>query len=504
VKASPSNNRQHVLALDQGTTSSRAIVFRRDGSIAGSAQQELPQYFPQPGWVEHDPEEIWQTTLATARGALTAAGIGARDVTAIGIANQRETTLLWERRTARPLARAIVWQDRRTSGICSEFEARGMNARVVATTGLLLDPYFSATKIGWLLDRVPNARERAERGEICFGTVDSWLVRRLTGDPQHLTDVTNASRTLLFDIHAFRWSPELLETFRIPAAILPAVLPCAGEYGSTLDEHFGSPIPIAGVAGDQQAALVGQCCFEAGSAKCTYGTGSFAMLNTGGRPAQSSNGLLTTVAFALNLRERRYALEGAVFTAGAAVQWLRDGLRIITDAADSESAAREVADNGGVWFVPAFTGLGAPYWDSGARGTIVGLTRGTQRGHIVRAALEAIAFQNARVIEAMQRDAGVRLAEVRVDGGGSRNGLLMQLQADVLGVPVVRPRMMETTALGAAYLAGLGRGVWEDLDALRALRPNAERFEPAMTPARREAAFAEWERAVSRSRGWIA
>ena len=426
----------YVLALDQGTTSSRAIVFDERGEIRGAYRREFPQHFPKPGWVEHEPEDIWQSQLDTARVALRNAGIAASDVAAIGITNQRETTLIWERATGRPIYPAIVWQDRRGAPLCEALKARGDEARVRATTGLLLDPYFSATKIAWLLDNVPRARERAERGELAFGTVDAWLVWKLTAGNAHVTDYTNASRTLLFDLATLQWSGEMLELFTIPRALLPEARPCVGRFGTIDPALLGAPIPIGGIAGDQHAALVGQACFEKGLAKNTYGTGSFVLLNTGdalvrsgtdGRPA---NGLLTTVAYALDIGRATYALEGSIFVTGAAVQWLRDGLGIIERASDVERLAARVADNGGVYFVPAFAGLGAPYWDPYARGAIVGLTRGTTREHLARATLESMAFQTADVVAAMERAAQVALAELRVDGGAAANDLTMQFVAD--------------------------------------------------------------------------
>ena len=491
-----------ILALDQGTTSSRAIVFDARGSVVAFDQREFPQYFPQPGWVEHDPLEIWESQLETARGALRNARVSAADVAAIGITNQRETTVLWERATGKPVANAIVWQDRRTAAMCDELRARDLGALVTAQTGLLLDPYFSATKIAWLLDNVEGLRARAEAGEIAFGTVDSWLIWNLTGGTRHVTDVTNASRTMLFDIHRLRWSDELLAAFDIPRAMLPEVLPCTAAFGTTAVDHFGGTIRIAGVAGDQQAALIGQAGFEPGLAKNTYGTGSFVVLNTGKRIVRSEQGLLSTVAYAFEPGSATYALEGSVFVTGAAVQWLRDGLGIIERSSDVERLAREVGDSGDCFFVPAFAGLGAPYWDPYARGAIVGITRGTTRAHIARAALEAMAYQTADVVAAMERDAGVRLTELRVDGGASANDLTMQFQADVLGVPVSRPAVVETTALGAAYLAGLQSGFWPDVETVARQWREERRFVPAMDAARRAELLGRWRLAVERSRGW--
>ena len=490
-----------ILALDQGTTSSRAIVFDADGRAIGLDQREFPQLFPQPGWVEHDPAEIWASQLAVARGASQRTA-SAADVAAIGITNQRETTVLWERATGKPVANAIVWQDRRTAAMCDELRAQGAGELVTSQTGLLLDPYFSATKIAWLLDRVAGLRARAEAGEIAFGTVDSWLIWNLTGGARHVTDMTNASRTMLFDIHRLAWSDELLAAFGVPRAMLPDVLPCTADFGTTAVEHFGGAIRIAGVAGDQQAALVGQAGFTAGLAKNTYGTGSFVVLNTGERVVRSEHGLVSTVAFAFEPGRATYALEGSIFVTGAAVQWLRDGLGIIERSTDVERLAREVSDSGDCYFVPAFTGLGAPYWDPHARGTIVGITRGTTRAHIARAALDAMAYQTADVVAAMERDAGLALAELRVDGGASANDLTMQFQADVLGVPVSRPAVVETTALGAAYLAGLQVGFWDGVETVARQWREEKRFEPAMDGPQRLELLARWRRAVERSRGW--
>jgi glycerol kinase len=490
------------LAFDAGTTSSRAIVFDREGTIRGLDQAEFPQIFPQPGWVEHDPDDIWRSQLDTARGALRHAGVDASDIAAIGITNQRETTLLWDRATGRPVHNAIVWQDRRTAPICDQLRAAGHEETVRRLTGLLLDPYFSATKIGWILDRVPGLRERAGRGEIAFGTVDSWLIWNLTGGARHVTDVTNASRTLLFDIGNLTWSDTLLEIFRIPRALLPDVLPSTAAFGTTSPGLFGAPIQVAGVAGDQQAALVGQAGFTRGLGKNTYGTGSFVVLNTGDTIVRSNEGLLSTIAFGYEPGKVNYALEGSIFVTGAAVQWLRDGLGIIERSSDIEILARDVADAGGVYFVPAFAGLGAPYWDPYARGAIVGITRGTTKAHIARAALEAMAFQSAEVIAAMQRDAGLTLSELRVDGGAANNDIAMQFQADILGTDVVRPKVTETTALGAAYLAGLQAGFWPDVAAVADHWQEGRRFRPAFDAAARKTLMRGWTRAVERTRDW--
>ncbi len=475
-------------------------MFDADANVLAFAQREFEQHFPQPGWVEHNPEDLWRSQYETALEALRNAGVRAQDVAGIGITNQRETALLWDRKSGRALCNAIVWQDRRTATQCDALRVRGHEELVAERTGLVLDPYFSATKLAWMLDNCQGARERAERGELAFGTVDSWLIWKLTNGTRHVTDVTNASRTMLLDIHHLRWDPQLLDIFRIPRSVLPEVLPCTAAFGAT--RAFGAPIRILGVAGDQQAALLGQAGFEAGIAKNTYGTGSFLMLNTGRRAVRSRHGLLTTIAFAFDLRTATYALEGSVFVTGAAVQWLRDGLQIISHSSEIESLAREVPDSAGVYFVPAFAGLGTPHWDPYARGTIAGLTRGTTRAHIARAALEAMAYQSADVIAAMERDSGIALHELRVDGGASQNALAMQFQSDMLGVPVVRPAVTETTALGAAYLAGLQADVWSGpADLAKHWREEA-RFESEMDAPTRDALLRGWHRAVERSRGW--
>jgi len=490
-----------ILALDQGTTSSRAIVFGQDGAPLASAQQEFRQIFPRAGWVEHDPEEIWRTQRDVASQALARAGLSGRDVAAIGITNQRETTLVWERSTGRPIANAIVWQDRRTASRCDALRQAGREPFFAERTGLLLDAYFSGTKLEWLLDHVTGARERAERGELAFGTVDTWLLWQLTGGACHVTDATNASRTLLYDIHAGRWSEELLQLLRIPQAVLPRAVPSSGEIGRTRCEGLPDGIPIAGIAGDQQAALFGQGCYEPGMAKNTYGTGCFLLMNTGDRAPVSRNRLLSTIAWQRQGRTT-YALEGSVFIAGAAIQWLRDGLGIIERASDIDGLAGTVPDSGGVCFVPALSGLGAPYWDPHARGTIVGITRGTTRAHIARATLESIAFQSAELIEAMAGDSGIGLTELRVDGGATASDLLMQMQADLLGVPVVRPRVTETTALGAAYLAGLAVGFWKDEAQIAALWSRERVFEPTLSRDAAQERLAQWKRAVARARQW--
>ena len=484
----------YLLALDQGTSSSRAIVFRADGTPVAQAQQEITQHYPQPGWVEHDPEELWQSQLATARAALARAGLGARDIAAIGITNQRETTIVWDRASGQPIARAIVWQDRRTEPLCARLRERGLADAVREATGLVIDPYFSATKIAWLLDQVPGARARAERGELAFGTVDSWLLWRLTGG-RHATDASNASRTMLYDIRRGAWSEALLAALDIPRALLPEVLPSAADYGRSDAQWFGAPIAITGIAGDQQAALAGQAGFDAGIAKNTYGTGCFLLLHTGASAPRSANGLVTTAAAQLAPGEPRYALEGSVFIGGAVVQWLRDGLHAIRGSGEVEALAASVPDAGGVMFVPAFTGLGAPYWRPEATGAIVGLTRGSTAAHIARAALESIAFQSAALLQAMVRDAGP-VAELRVDGGACVNDLLMQFQADLLGIPVLRPAVTETTALGAASLAGLGCGLYAGPEELTARWRVERRFEPAWPRERAAEAMSRWERAV--------
>jgi glycerol kinase len=488
---------RYVVGLDQGTTGTTALVFDRRGRLAARAYREFTQHYPRPGWVEHDPEEIWQVTRSVLRMAVRRAGARARDVAALGITNQRETTLLWDRRTGRPVHRAIVWQDRRTAERCAALRAQGLEARVRAKTGLVLDPYFSATKLAWMLEHVRGAAARAERGALCFGTVDSWLLWRLTGGAVHATDPTNAARTLLFDIHARAWDPELCALFGVPVSVLPAVRPSSGVFGETTADVLGAPVPVAGVAGDQQAALFGQGCVEPGLAKNTYGTGCFLLLYTGERPIASERGLLTTIACDAR-GGAAYALEGSVFVAGAAIQWLRDGLRLIRRAADSERLARSVDSTLGVHLVPAFVGLGAPYWDADARGALLGLTRGVTYAHVVRAALEALAFQTRDVVDAMTADAGVRLRVLKVDGGAAANGFLMQFQADLLGVPVERPKLVETTAMGAACLAGLATGFWRSTADLRPLRKVDRRFRPRMPASEREARYRGWQAAVER------
>ena len=492
---------RYVLALDQGTTSSRAIVFGREGRAVGAAQREFPQLFPGPGHVEHDPEAIWQSQLAVAREALRAARLAPGSIAAIGITNQRETTILWDRHTGRPAANAIVWQSRVSAPICDALRAAGHEELFRRKTGLVLDPYFSGTKIKHLLDTVPGLRARAEAGDVLFGTVDSFLIWRLTGGRVHVTDPSNASRTLLFDLHTLAWDDELLGVLGIPRRMLPEVRSSSEVYGESDPALFGEPIPIAAAAGDQQAATFGQACFEPGGAKNTYGTGCFMLLNTGRSPVTSQNGLLTTVGW-LRGGEVTYCLEGAVFMAGAVVQWLRDGLRVIATSPEVERLAAEVPDAGGVYLVPAFVGLGAPYWDPYARGIIVGLTRDTRIGHVARAALESMAYQTRDVLDAMQKDAAITLDHLKVDGGAAVNDALLQFQADVLGVAVRRPAVAETTALGAAYLAGLAVGYWQDTaDVARHWALDRE-FTPAMAPEEREARYRRWQKAVARARDW--
>lgn len=491
-----------ILALDQGTTSSRAVLFDDQGILLGMVQEEHPQIYPEPGWVEHDPEIIWGTQLGTARRVLSQVGVSAREIAAIGITNQRETVLLWERDTGRPIVNAIVWQDRRTAPLCEQLRASDWEPLIREKTGLVLDPYFSATKLYWLLENIPNVRERAEKGELAFGTVDSFLLWRLTGGAVHATDVSNASRTMLFNIHTLDWDEELLDLFQVPRTILPQVLPSSAVFGEVVPDLLGAPIPVGGIAGDQQAASFGQVCFQKGMVKNTYGTGSFLLMNTGAQAPRSRHGLLATVAWQVHDCVH-YALEGSIFVTGAAVQWLRDELGIIHSAAETEALAQSVPDSNGVYFVPAFVGLGAPYWDSAARGTIVGITRGTTRAQLVRAALEAACYQTRDVVQAMQEDLGGALSDLRVDGGMTSNNVMMQIQADILGVPVVRPAVTETTALGAAYLAGLAVSVWGDLQDV-ATHWKAERvFEPQMPDERREELYAGWKRAVERARQWI-
>lgn len=492
---------KYIMALDQGTTSSRCIIFDHSGAMLASAQREFAQHYPKPGWVEHDAAEIWETTLEVARGAMAKSGLEAADIAAIGITNQRETTVVWDRETGEPVCPAIVWQCRRTAPMADALAASGWAEKIRQRTGLVPDAYFSGTKLRWILDKIPGARRGAEEGRLLFGTIDSWLIWNLTGGRAHVTDVTNASRTMLFDIRRLRWDPELLELFGIPERMLPKVQPSSCIYGETEPALFGGKIPVAGAAGDQQSALFGQCCFEAGDVKNTYGTGCFLLMHTGSEPVFSKNGLITTIA-ASGPGRIRYALEGSVFTAGAAVQWLRDEMGLISDAAASEAAARSVTDTGGVYVVPAFTGLGAPYWNQYARGTITGITRGFTRAQLIRATLESIAYQTYDICRAMESDAGVELTRLRVDGGASANDLLMQFQSDLLGAEVLRPACIETTALGAAYLAGLAVGYWKDTADIRQNRQTGRVFLPEMRDATRAKLLKGWNRALTTALAW--
>ncbi len=496
--------KQFVLALDQGTTSSRAIIFDGDSNIVSVAQQPFEQIFPHPGWVEHDAEAIWQTQLATAVDALARAGLSASDISAIGITNQRETVVVWDRRTGRPIHNAIVWQDRRTAEQTDALKAHETAEHIRERTGLLPDPYFSASKIHWLLENVPGARDAARAGHLAFGTIDSWLVYRLTNGAVHCTDVSNASRTMLFDIRKGRWDEELLGLFDVPRSMLPEVVDSSGVAGMASKDLLGAEVPVAGIVGDQQAALFGQLCTRPGMVKNTYGTGCFMLVETGTEPVRSRSNLLTTVAWRRAGQPMQYALEGSVFIAGAAVQWLRDGLGVIDSAPAVNDLARTVPDSGGVVVVPAFVGLGAPHWDPSARGSILGITRGTTAAHIARATLEGIAFQVADVLEAMENDMGGKLVGLRVDGGAAASDLLMQMQADILGAEVRRPRITETTALGAAYMAGLAVGIWEDIDDLAEHWQLDRAFQPAAEDAQRRRMRAEWLRAVERAKGWVA
>ena len=488
----------YILSLDQGTTSSRAILFDRRGNAVRSSQREFRQIYPRPGWVEHDPAEIWATQLEVAQEIVT----DPNEVAAVGISNQRETSVIWDRNSGEPIHNAIVWQDRRTAAFCDELKAEGFDRTILRHTGLVTDAYFSGTKVAWLLNNVPGAREKAEAGELAFGTIDCFLVWKLTGGSLHITDVSNAARTMLFDIHRGDWSAAILERLGIPRAILPAVRPCSEVYGKTASALFGAGLPIAGMAGDQQAATFGQAAYQAGMAKNTYGTGCFLLMNTGEQPQSSANNLLTTIAWQVGSGPRQYALEGSIFMAGAAVQWLRDEMELLASAAESEAIAAGVESSDGVYLVPAFVGLGAPYWDQYARGAIVGLTRGSGRAHIVRATLEAIAYQTRDVVDAMSADAGLPLDTLRVDGGAVVNDFLMQFQADILGVPVQRPAVTETTALGAAYLAGLATGFWSSQAEIAGQWQLEREFEPSMSEDQRQALYAGWRRAVERARAW--
>jgi len=494
-------NTKFILSLDQGTTSSRAIVFDHSGKMTGAAQKEFRQIFPQPGWVEHDPMDIWNSQHRVMHDALRKAGIGAGDLAGIGITNQRETAIIWERKSGKPLCNAIVWQDRRTSGYCDDLKSRGHKKMIQEKTGLVIDAYFSATKWRWMLENVPGARKKAEAGELALGTVDSWLIWQLTGGKVHVTDVTNASRTMLYNINALEWDPELLELFGIPSSMLPEVSSSSEVYGETSTEIFSRTVPIAGIAGDQQAATFGQMCLSPGSVKCTYGTGCFILCNTGEKPVLSGNNLVTTIAWQVG-NTTIYALEGSIFIGGAVIQWLRDGLGIIKKSSDVEKLAESVPDNGGVCFVPAFTGLGAPHWDQYARGVIGGLTRGATAGHIARAALESIAFQVNDVMGAMEEDAGIKIEELRVDGGAVVNDLLMQFQANLIGIPVIRPENIETTAMGAAYLAGLAVNFWDSVEEIREQWAMDRTFNSKIKSDERKALMQEWKKAVSRAGSW--
>ena len=493
---------QYIMALDQGTTSSRCILFDREGKICSVAQREFRQIFPKPGWVEHDPMDIWSTQIGVAAEAMGKIGAGPENIATIGITNQRETTIVWEKETGRPICNAIVWQCRRTSQMIDELKEEGFDEVIRSRTGLIPDAYFSGTKLKWILDHVEGARERARRGELLFGTVDTWLIWNLTDRKIHVTDYTNASRTMMFDIHRLEWDKEILEKLDIPEQMLPRVCPSSCIYGYTKDCLIGDGIPIAGAAGDQQAALFGQCCFESGDTKNTYGTGCFLLMNTGKNAVTSSNGLLTTIAASVEKNSVSYALEGSVFVAGAAVQWLRDELHLVVSAAETERYCNAVQDTNGVYVVPAFTGLGAPYWDQYARGTIVGLTRGVKREHLIRATVESLAFQTADVIEAMEADSGIRLNELKVDGGACANDFLMQFQSDILSATVRRPKCIETTAMGAAYLAGLAVGYWTDTEQIRQNWALEQVFEPNMEHTRREKELRQWKKAVRYSFGW--
>jgi glycerol kinase len=491
---------QFILAFDQGTTSSRAIVFDYHGQPIATAQKEFTQYFPSPGWVEHDPEEIWSTQLGVGMEAIANTGLHSSDIAAIGITNQRETTIVWDKKTGKAIYNAIVWQDRRTAGFCDQLKLEGFGKTILEKTGLIIDAYFSATKVRWILDHVKGARELAQKGQLAFGTVDSWLVWKLTRGKLHVTDVSNASRTMLFNIHTLRWDEELLEIFNIPASVLPEVRSSSEVYGTT-SGHFSTAVPVSGIAGDQQAALFGQLCTEPGMVKNTYGTGCFMMMNIGDKPIESNSKLLTTIAWKIN-DATVYALEGSIFIGGAVVQWLRDGLGVIKQSNDVEALAAKVKSSEGVYFVPAFAGLGAPYWNQHARGTMVGITRGTTAAHIARAALDSIAFQTYEVLLAMQKDSGIDIKELRVDGGATVNNQLLQFQADILQTMVVRPRITETTALGAAYLAGLAVGFWGSMDELKGQWQLERRFEPQMIPAETDGLIKGWKKAVRAAEAW--
>jgi len=493
--------RKYIMALDSGTTSNRCILFDQEGNICSLAQKEFTQYFPQPGWVEHDADEIFASQLEVAKQALQNIGATAADIAAIGITNQRETTILWNRRTGRPIHNAIVWQCRRTAPYCDQLREEGWVDPIREKTGLVIDPYFSGTKIRWLLEHVPGAMELAKAGDLLFGTVETWLIWKLTGGKVHVTDYSNASRTMLFNIHTLSWDEEILQKLEIPASILPKAVPSSSIYGQTDAAFLGAPIPIAGAAGDQQAALFGQTCFTPGQSKCTYGTGAFLLMNTGSRPISSSNGLVTTIGWGLDGKVT-YALEGSIFVAGAAIQWLRDELRFIDSAADSEYMARKVTDTNGCYVVPAFTGLGAPYWDAYARGAIMGLTRGTNKNHIIRATLDSIVYQVTDVLKAMEADAGIALSELKADGGAAANSYLLQTQADINGAPVLRPQCVETTAMGAAYLAGLAVGFWKNTEEIEANWAVDREFTPQISHEERTQRTEGWQKAVAATRGW--
>lgn len=493
---------KYIMALDSGTTSNRCILFSHSGVVCSVAQKEFSQIFPQPGWVEHDADEIFSTQLEVARMAMQQIGAAASDIAAIGITNQRETTIVWDKNTGRPVCNAIVWQCRRTASFCDSLREKGLTEMIRSKTGLVIDPYFSGTKIRWILENVPGAKEKAENGDLLFGTVETWLIWKLTGGKNHVTDYSNASRTMLFNINSLSWDPDILEEMSIPVSMLPEAMPSSGIFGYTDPSFFGAPIPIAGAAGDQQSALFGQTCFEPGTSKCTYGTGAFLLMNTGDQPIFSKNGLLTTIAWGRDGKVT-YALEGSIFVAGAAIQWLRDELRFIESAADSEYMARKVPDTNGCFVVPAFTGLGAPHWDAYARGCIMGLTRGVNKYHIIRATLDSICYQVNDVLKAMEADSGIPLAEIRVDGGASANNYLMQAQSDISGLPVQRPSCIETTALGAAYLAGLAVGFWADTEEIRKNKLMDRLFTPEISVKDRNKRIKAWDKAVSRSLSWL-
>jgi glycerol kinase len=492
----------YILAIDEGTTGTTSLLINADGQVVAKAYQEVHPIYPQPGWVEEDPQELFQKAIAAAHDAVQKTGVDISLVKGIGITNQRETTVVWDRHTGKPVCNAIVWQCRRTAGLCEELKQKGYEETVREKTGLVIDAYFSATKIRWILDHITNGQKRAERGELLFGTVDSWIIWNLTAGKVHVTDYSNASRTMLFNIHTLQWDKELLAMLNIPAAILPEVLPSSYVYGETITNIFGVKIPICGIAGDQQAALFGQACYEVGNSKNTYGTGCFILMNTYSQPVISQKGLLTTIAWGIE-NKVTYALEGSVFVSGAAIQWLRDELNLIPSAADSEAIAKTVPDNGGIYLVPAFVGLGAPYWDMYARGMIIGITRGTNKGHIVRATLEAIAYQVRDVVDVMSAEAKIMVPQLRVDGGGTANSLLMQFQSDILGIPIELTAIPDTTALGAGYLAGLAAGVWDNTGDIAKRRYTSRTFEPRMPPEQKESLYQDWKRAVERSRNWI-